>query len=209
LIKSGFANTVDEASFVYWTIQNAGGMDDVDLAKFVDRIKTLHAAVVDEDGARAESHQPDVPYQSREALLTRLERDMYRDAMALDTENIASGAVTATQIEAAYEPLNSKTDEYEYCIREFINTLLDLAGVESNVIFTRSKIANRTEELQTLSMIAPYVADDYLTRKILDALGDGDLADDMLKQMDADELSRAGIGENEEGVNDEGNGSDN
>jgi SPP1 family phage portal protein len=209
LIKSGFANTVDEASFVYWTIQNAGGMDDVDLAKFVDRIKTLHAAVVDEDGARAESHQPDVPYQSREALLTRLERDMYRDAMALDTENIASGAVTATQIEAAYEPLNSKTDEYEYCIREFINTLLDLAGVESNVIFTRSKIANRTEELQTLSMIAPYVADDYLTRKILDALGDGDLADDMLKQMDADELSRAGIGENEEGVNNEGNGSNN
>ena len=30
LIKSGFANTVDEASIVYWTLTNAGGMDDVD-----------------------------------------------------------------------------------------------------------------------------------------------------------------------------------
>jgi len=51
LIKSGFANTVDEASIVYWLVQNAGGMDDIDLRKFVDRVKTVHAVTVDEDGA--------------------------------------------------------------------------------------------------------------------------------------------------------------
>lgn len=35
LIKSGFCNSIDEASIVYWTINNAGGMDDVDLAQFI------------------------------------------------------------------------------------------------------------------------------------------------------------------------------
>ena len=49
LIKSGFANDLDDASMIYWTIQNAGGMDDIDLARFVERMKTVRAAVVDGD----------------------------------------------------------------------------------------------------------------------------------------------------------------
>ena len=119
LIKSGFANTVDEASIVYWTLNGAGGMDDIDLAKFVERIKTVHAATLD-DQAQAQSHTQDAPYASREALLNRLDNDLYRDAMALNTDTIASGAVTATQIKAAYEPLNSKTDDFEYQVIQII-----------------------------------------------------------------------------------------
>jgi len=49
LIKGGFANTVDEASIIYWTLQNAGGMDEVDLREFVERIRKLHAATVDDE----------------------------------------------------------------------------------------------------------------------------------------------------------------
>ena len=45
LIESGFANTVEEASYIYWAIQNAEGMRDGDLAKFVERVKTLHVAI--------------------------------------------------------------------------------------------------------------------------------------------------------------------
>ncbi len=109
LIKSGFANTVDEASIVYWTIQNADGMDDVDLAKFVERMKTLHAANIDE--GQIASNSLDVPYAAREALLERLRSDLYDDAMALDVKSIAGGATTATQIRAAYEPLNNKLEK--------------------------------------------------------------------------------------------------
>ena len=57
LIKSGFANTVDESSLIYWTIQNAGGMDDVALAEFVERIRTVHAAAVEDEGARQRATQ--------------------------------------------------------------------------------------------------------------------------------------------------------
>lgn len=190
LIKSGFANTVDEASFVYWTINNAGGMDDLDLAQFVERMKTLHAAVVDDDGAKAESHQQEVPYASREALLDRLDKDLYKDAMAFDYERIASGSVVTAQIKAAYQDLNAKCDDYEFCIKEFIDGILDIAGLESKVTFTRAMIINMSEDINSLLTAAQYLNSEYVTRKILDILGDGDQAEEMLKQMDADALSR-------------------
>ena len=190
LIKSGYANNVDEGSLIYWTLQNAGGMDDVDLRKFVEKMKTLHAATT-EDGVKAESHNLEAPYQSREALLAKLRDDLYDDAMALDTKNIANGATTATQIKAAYEPLNSKTDEYEYCVREFIAGLLQIAGINDEPSFSRSMIVNSQEEIQLVIQGAAYLTEDYVTRKILTLLGDGDMANDVIAQLDSDELDRA------------------
>ena len=208
LIKSGFANTVDEASIVYWTLTNAGGMDDVDLAKFVERMKTIHATRVD-DPVEIESHTQDAPYESREALLKRLEDDLYKDAMALNTDNIASGAITATQIRAAYEPLNSKTDDYEYCVNEFVNGILQLAGIEDEFSFTRSVIINVTEEIQTVIQASSYLDSEYVTKKILTILGDVDKIEDVLKNMETDDISRFNkeeeIDAEEEGPSGEGN----
>lgn len=197
LIKSGYANTVDEASIVYWTIQNAGGMDDVDLAKFVERMKTIHATTTD-DMAQATSHTQDAPYASREALLEHLDRDLYRDAMALNTDAIANGAVTATQIKAAYEPLNSKADDYEYQVVMFINKILALAGIDDKPTFTRSLLVNASETIQVILQSAQYLPTDYVTTKILEVLGDGDKADDLVNQMHADELERFQNAEPEE-----------
>lgn len=188
LIKSGYANNVDEGSLVYWTLNNAGGMDDVDLAQFVERMRKLHAAVTD-DGVQAESHNLEAPYQSREALLEKLRTDLYDDAMALDTKNIASGAITATQIKAAYEPLNSKTDQYEYCVREFLKKILEIAGIDDTPSFTRSMIVNNQEEVQLVIQSAAYLDEEYVTRKILTLFGDGDMADEILKRRDLNEVS--------------------
>ena len=192
LIKSGYADNVDEGSLIYWTLNNAGGMDDVDLAQFVQKMKTLHAATT-QDGVQAESHNLEAPFQSREALLAKLRSDLYEDAMALDTKNIANGATTATQIKAAYEPLNSKTDEYEYCVIEFLNGLLAIAGITDTPTFSRSMIVNSQEEVQLVISSASYLPDDYITKKIVTLLGDGDDADTIIKEMAANELDRGDI----------------
>lgn len=195
LIKSGFANDLDDVSQIYWTIQNAGGMDDVDLAKFVERMKVLKAATVEDSGAKAESHTVEVPYASREALLDRIERDLYKDAMALDVQNIASGATTATQILAAYEPLDSKCDDLEFCVNDFLDNIMLLAGIDGeNPSFTRSRVVNVQEEIQTVISAATYLGDEYVTRKILTLLGDGDKADDMIKKMQEEALDRLSSG---------------
>lgn len=202
LIKSGYANNVDEGSLIYWTLNNAGGMSDVDLAQFVERMKKLHAATM-EDGVSAESHSMESPYQSREALLAKLRSDLYEDAMALDTKNIADGAITATQIKAAYEPLNSKVDQYEYCVRDFLSGILKLIGIEDTPSFTRSQIVNNQEEIQLVVSSASYLGDEYVTRKILTLLGDGDMADDIIKKAQADELKRYSKEESEEDGSDD------
>ena len=191
LIKSGFANDLDEASQIYWTIQNAGGMDDIDLAKFLERMKTVKAAVVDDTGARAEAHTVEVPYNAREVLLARIKRDLYNDAMALDPADIAAGAVTATQIKAAYEPLNSKCDEFEYCVRDFLDNLTAVAGIDDyDVTFTRSLIVNKLEEVQVIATAANFLDREYTIQKLLNALGDGDLAEDMIDKLEKEEQER-------------------
>lgn len=194
LIKSGFANDIDDASMIYWTLNNAGGMDDVDLAKFVERMKTVRAAVVEDDGARAESHTIDVPYASREALLDRLRSDLFDDYMALDTKNLASGAVTATQIKAAYEPLNEKADLFEYQVLDFLHNLMDIMGIaDESPTFTRSMIVNSNEEVGVLLQTAEYLPKSFVVEKILTIFGAIDKYDEVMKAIEEEDIDRMPI----------------
>lgn len=167
LIKSGFANDLDDASMIYWTLENCGGMDDMDLARFVERMKTVKAAPVDGDsGAKAEAHTIEVPYASRVAYLERLEKDMYGDFGALDVASLQGGQKTATEIQAAYQPLDSKADDYEYCVLEFLERLFALAGVTEEPVFVRSRIDNQPEATQMVLMAAEYLDDETVLRHL-------------------------------------------
>lgn len=196
LIKSGFANDLDDASQIYWTLQNAGGMDDTDLATFIQHMKTVHAAIIEDDGASAEAHTLEVPYAARDAILDRLDADIYRDFMALNPALISDGAVTATQIKAAYEPLNNKTDGYEYCIIDFLDGILEVAGIEGEEpSFKRSMILNDSEELQNTLDAAPYLPREYVVKRILTIFGDGDKADDIIGMLDSEDYRRLSGGQ--------------
>lgn len=189
LIKSGFANDLDDASMIYWTLTNTGGMDDVDLAKFIERMKVVRAAVVDgDDGAKAEAHTIDVPYESRKEYLAILRKDMYDDFMMLDVESIAAGAVTATQIKAAYEPLSEKCDELEMCLVDFITGLLALIGVDDTPTFERSMISNQTEQTNMVLAAAEYLDEETVLRKL--PFLTADEIEGILKRKDAEEMER-------------------
>lgn len=190
LIKSGYADTIDEASFIYWSISNAGGMDDIDVKEFMDRLRRLRAAITTDFQATAEPHQIEAPYQGRSDLLDRIRADLYEDYQALDTKNLASGAVTATQIEAAYEPVNSKADDFEYCVTAFIDGILAIMGIDDEPTYSRSMIVNRTEEIQTVLQAAQALEPDYVMQKILTLLGDGDKYAEMQAQVDANEIAQ-------------------
>ena len=103
---------------------------------------------------------------------------------------LKSGAATATQIRAAYEPLNSKCDGFEYCVMDFLQNILELAGIQDTPTFTRSMIVNGTETIQTILQAGQYLDPDYVTEKILTVLGDGDQTIKMLKKMDEDNFDR-------------------
>ena len=205
IVKSGFADDLDSAQ-VYWILHNTGGMDDSDLAQFIERLHIVHAAAVDDAaGTGVDAHTVDIPYESREKLLDRIEVDLYKDFMALNTETIASGAATATQIRAAYEPLNSKTDEYEYCVLDFLKGICAVAGIDDVPTFTRSMMVNVQEEVQTVLLAADYLTDDYITRRVMTLFGDEELVEDMLETKDAEDIDRLADVNNNENQNNQNN----
>ena len=201
LIRSGFANDLDDASQIYWIIQNAGGMTDMDLAKFVERIKTVKAVNLD-DGISAESHTLEVPYNAREAYLDRLENDMYKDAMIVNMETIAQGNTTATAILSSYEPQDDKADEFQDCLMECIDGFLTLIGVEDTPKFTRSRIVNQAEDTNMVLASAQYLDDETILRKL--PFISADEIDGILERRGLEEYDR--YGEKEDGQETEGDG---
>ena len=194
LIESGFANTVEEASYIYWAIQNADGMKDGDLAKFVERVKTLHVALASRgNGATATPNSLEAPYASRTALLTELKEAMFYSFKAFDAKQIQSSGAVIAQIDAAYEALDQKASEYEDNIFDFLDGIMNVTGIEDVPTLTRSKIINTGEQIGNVLQAADHLTDDYVTKKILTLLGDGDLADDIIKEKDAEDIERINI----------------
>lgn len=116
--------------------------------------------------------------------------ERYNDFQALNVTSLQGGQKTATEIDAAYLPLDLKADQFEYCVLEFLNGLFTIAGIEDKPTFTRNKINNPTEAMNTLMLAAPYLDDEYITKKACTILGDPDAADKILKQKAADEMQR-------------------
>lgn len=203
LIKSGFANDLDDASLIYWTLKNADAMDDVDVAQFVERMKTIHAAPVD-----AEAHTLDVPYQSRVAYLERLERDLYNDAQIVNVADLSAAQKTATEIKAAYTPMDLKTDQYEYCVREFLRGIFALAGLDPKTEpeFKRNRIQNELEATQMVMMAAQYLDDETILSK-LPWLTPEEVEQAMARRAEIETARFSGnpAGQQPEGVNTDGN----
>lgn len=196
LIQSGFANDLDDASQIYWIINNAGGMDEVDLAKFMDQIKRVKAAVIEDDGAKAEAHTLELPYQARQAGLSDLRDSLYRDAMALDTDKLQAGNVTATAINASYENLELKCDSYEYCVSEAIYALLALVGIEDSPTYHRRKTTNQPEITNMILAAGEYLDDETILKHL--PFLNIDEIDEILEKKDLEESSRFADEEMEE-----------
>lgn len=188
LIKNGFENELD-ASQLYWIIKGAGGMDNQDLVQFLDRMLTNRIASIEGD-QDISAHEVSLPYQARDVLLDRIEKDLYRDYMALNTEEIKSGSVVNAQIKAAYEAMNSKADKYEYQVHEFLDNLLEIVGIDDEATFTRSMLVNGMEIISILIQAGDYLSKEYVTEKILTVLGDADKVQEVLKQMDEENMDR-------------------
>ena len=191
LLNSNLVNNLDEANYIYWVLTNCGGMDEMDDAKFIEQLKTSHVAHADGDsGATAEAHTIEAPYQASETAIQTIQRRLYEDFLCLDVNSLSTSSKTATEIRAAYQPLDSKCDMYEYCIISFVQKILELAGIDDTVTFTRSKVVNKSEEINTLLAAQAYLDDETLVEQICAILGIGDKVDEILRKTQGEEQSR-------------------
>lgn len=192
LACSNMVNNVDEGNIIYWALVNCGGMDYEDAAKFLQQVRMTKVAFMEngDTGARAEPHTIEAPYAGTQTAIDMLQKKLYQDFQAFDAAAVQAGNQTATAIKASYVPLDLKTDKFERQVTEFISGILTLAGIEDEPTYTRNKIINTQEEMQTLLLAAPYADDEYITTKALTILGDGDMAEEILKRKAAEDLGR-------------------
>lgn len=165
-IKSGLANDIDDTSGFYWVLKNSGGMDDVDIAKFIERMRTVRGAALDDETSAAEAHTLDVPTEARTKMLEILKTDLYEDFQVVNVEALSASAKTATEIRAAYQPMDDKCGDFEYCLIDAIQNILTLAGIDDEPSFKWNRIANQTEETNMVMTASAVLGDEWTLKKL-------------------------------------------
>ena len=165
LVKSGFADDLQDCAQIYWIIGNAIGMNDYDLAKFRDRLKLNHIAVMDTDNTNITPHQQEIPVNARIALIDSLRKQIYEDYGALDVHTVAAGA-TNDHIDAAYQCVDEEADDFEYQVIKAVRGILNIIGVDDMPIFNRNRLSNRKEQTEMIMMAANYLDDETVIRKL-------------------------------------------
>ncbi|MCC8038788.1 MAG: phage portal protein, partial [Bacteroidales bacterium] len=144
------------------------------------------------------AHEVNIPYESRVAYLNRLEEDLYRDFQALNVEKVSSGNQTATAINAAYQPFDTKADAFEYQVLQFWKRLAPICGVDAPITFTRNRVANRQEEVNMILACAEYLDEETIIRQLCNILGIADAADSVIEARAARDVERLAYGEAED-----------
>ena len=188
LIQSGFANDLSDCAQVYWIIGNALGMDDSDVQRFMDRLRLAHVAVADTDNSSVTPYTQEPPYNAREAYLARIASSIYRDFGAFNPETVAAGAVTATQINAAYQPMDEQTDDFEAQTTTFLRQLLSLQGIDAAPQYKRNRISNQAEQIQSVLQEAQYLDDETMLSLLPNITPD--MIPEILARRDAQDNSR-------------------
>lgn len=163
LIRSGFANDLEDCAECYWIISNADGMDDVDLARFRDRMKLNH--IVQADEGDVTPYTQEIPTNSRQAFLDMIREGIYEDFGALDVHTVAAGA-TNDHIDAGYQPMDENADDFEFQIIEAVQQILALIGEDDTPIFKRNRISNQTEQTAMVMSAAEYLDDETILEKL-------------------------------------------
>lgn len=167
LVRSGFANDLTDCSEIYWIVNNAGGMDDEDLARFRQRLKTNHIAnVQDADDVSVTPYTQEIPFTARKEFLEEIRSGIYEDFGGLDIHTISAGS-TNDHIEAGYQPLEEQADDFEYEIIDAIHKLTKLVfDEEYTPIFNRNRISNQKEKTDMVIECANYLDDETVLKHL-------------------------------------------
>ena len=159
-IQSDFGDNLDRANDVYWVLNNFGG-DTKDVINMIEMINSVKAVLNQSNavggGASAEPRTIEVPYMARATALDLLRKSLYQDYMALDMDEIKGGSLTNVAIKTAMANLNLKADRYEWQCFSFVQTILNLVGVEGEdaeiIRFNRRGIVNESEVIANIYMM--------------------------------------------------------
>jgi hypothetical protein len=160
-ISSDFVDNLDKANDVYWVLNNFGGTL-MDMQEMIDAVRRTGIVASLSDGtgssSTAQPHAFEVPYNARQTALQILEKELYKDYMAVNMDELTGGSLTNVAIKTAMTNLNLKADRYEWQVFQFVQRLLSLLGIKTEQItFKRQEITNRSEIVADINMMRDYI----------------------------------------------------
>lgn len=192
-ISSDFVDNLDRTNDIYWVLNNFGG-NTAEVAEMIEQIERLRMVVNISDGmgggSTAQPHTIEVPWKARETALALLEASIYKDMMALSLDEVTGGSLTNVAIKAALTNLNLKCDRYEWQVYAFVQGVLRLLGIETEVIsFVRQGLVNQSEVVQDINLMRDYIDDETALR--LNPYINADEIPDILERMAAQRYAGA------------------
>ena len=166
LVVSGFANDMHDCAQIYWLVNGGMGMDDKDKQELRDKLLLQHMAVVDGDHSSISPYTQEPPYQARETFIQRMIDRIYADFGDVNVVQLSAQQRTATEIEAAYKPMDQEADTFEYELIEYIQQILALMGIKDTPVFKRGAITNEKEVTEMVMMAADHLDERTLLNKL-------------------------------------------
>lgn len=163
-IASDFVDNLDKANDVYWVLNNFGGTL-TDMQEMIDAVRRTGIVASLSDGtgssSTAQPHAFEVPYNARQTALTILEKELYKDYMAVNMSELTGGSLTNVAIKTAMTNLNLKCDRYEWQVFQFVQKVLALAGITTEQIrFKRQDVTNKSEIVEDIAVMRGDIDDE-------------------------------------------------
>lgn len=175
-ISSDYVDNLDKTNDVFWVLNNFGGSRS-ELMSMVNAIREMGIIANMSDGMGGNSSASpfafEVPYEARKTAMELLEKALHQDYMAMSIEELTGGSLTNVAIRTAMANMELKCDRYEWQVFQFVQRVLMLQGIKTEVIkFRRQTISNESEivadiytmrndiDRQTALMLNPYIEAD-------------------------------------------------
>ena len=185
---SGFANDMEDVAQIYWLVNGGLGASDDELTAMRDKAKLLHILNIDGDHSSITPYTQEPPYNARQAFIQEMVQKIYSDYGALNVINISAQQRTATEIEAAYQPMDEEADAFEYQIIEYIQQILAVIGLDDVPVFKRNRISNQKEQTEMIMLAASVLDKQTILEKL--PWVSVDEVDDILSRADAESYNR-------------------
>ena len=117
-------------------------------------------------------------------MLELLRKDIYEDFQALDVNTLSASAKTTQEIQASYQSQDNKCADFEYYLIDFVQQILELAGIDDEPTFRWNRIINQLEQTQMLMLAKEYMTDDLIIKHL--PFLTPEEADDVIEQRELD-----------------------
>ena len=174
LLMTFYSNEFLDSKFLYWLINDYGGNLE-ELIKIKETVQKLGIIANQSDTGSIIPQTLSLPHEAFEAMVERLEAQIFNDLMTFNPTALAGSTNIATAIRAGQYPEDAKISGLQRKVEKFIMEIANIAGIDTGKpsfkhyrLFDEASVSTRLQgwadrgvPIKTLTRLEPLFADNY------------------------------------------------